>query len=813
MPHHRLGRSHRLLALPALLACAGLHAQTATSSSAAAPADEAKPKLEAVVVSGQGRQQQLQSVPIAIQVMSGEQMRQMGSSNLADAAPHVPGLQIDATQATQPIVMLRGIGTSDFGIGTDSPVGIYVDGVYAGKTGGALLNFNDLKRVEVLKGPQGTLFGRNSAGGAISLVSNDPVFERQLMTQVRLGTEGLRQGQITANTPLGQDLALRVNLVSRHSNGWLRDQTGVRAGGDQSWGARASLLWRASEDTRVILSAEHERLNQRARPALGLVNPLASDPGAPFPADPARFSDPRRASRFATDVSDDRETRDYNGATLRISHDLGWAELQSTTAYRAFDSRNRQDNDGTAHPGLYLSTTNAEHNRSWQQEFRLAGKTGIVDWLGGLSLYREDARQSAYVDSTTTALDLMSANLAGLPLFSTVNALAEGAGVPGISLLGKPWSEVMHNRGRFEAAAVYGDLIWQLTPATRLTTGLRITRDRKRFSWEQPLRSAASLDQDLAVLDAAQLFDGLVAAGAISAEQAALMQAKLRGNALIATSGATPGPLQISRSWSDTSPRLVLDHRLSRELMVYGSLTRGYQAGGFNTLQVNSVYSPERVTSLEIGAKGQQPELGLSWAASFFAYRFDNLQTLQLVPSGSGIPAYQVVVSDQRAEGLDLEARWQAASALQFFGNLEWLNQRYRRGTSSLGQDLKGQPAGAPRLQLSLGAEAHTALWGGQLSARVQASYTSAQRCNDDSYVIGTCLQTPTLRVGEARSRVDARLAWDSADQLWGLALIGTNLADKRYINRIGYEARPLGGAYATLSRPRAVMVEAKARF
>lgn len=804
-------RAPQRLLLPVVLACASLQAQAQAEAPAAEA--EAKSKLETVVVSGQGRQQQLQNVPIAIQVMSGEQMRQMGALNMGDAAPHVPGLQIDANQPTQPRVSLRGIGTGDFGIGTDSPVGIYVDGIYTGKTGGALLNFNDLKRVEVLKGPQGTLFGRNSAGGAISVLSNEPVFERLLQAQLRAGGDGLRQAQLLANTPLTQDLALRASFVSQHSDGWLRDQNGQRAGGEHSWGAKAALLWRASEDTRAILSAEHEKLDQRARPAVGLVALASGASSAPYPLDPQQFIDPRRASRFSTDVSDDRETRDFNGLSLRISHDLGWAELQSTTAYRAFDSRNRQDNDGGAISSLQLGTTNAEHNRSWQQEFRLSGKRDTLDWLAGLSLYREDARQSALVQTNTTTLDGMSANLSGLPLFSTVNALAQGAGLDGFDTLGKSWTEEMRNQGRFEAAAVYGDVIWSLTPATRATFGLRLTQDRKRFSWQQPERDAAALDADLAVLDAVQLWDGMVAAGVLTAEQAAMMQGALRSNSLIATSGATPGPLQIRRSWRDASPRFVLDHKLSRELMVYGSLARGYQAGGFNTLQVNSVYAPEHVTSLEFGAKGQVLPWGLSWAGSVFAYRFDNLQTLQLVTATGAIPAYQVVVSDQRAEGVDLEARWQAAPALQLFGTLEWLNQRYRRGTSSLGNDLAGQPAGAPRLQLSVGAETRWPLWGGQASARVQGSYISAQRCNEESYVQGYCLQTPQLRVGQARQRVDARLAWDAPDQRWGLALVGTNLGDQRYVNRVWYEASPLGQAYATLSKPRSVALEVRARF
>ncbi|MDT9000664.1 TonB-dependent receptor [Paucibacter sp. APW11] len=785
-----------------------VHAQT-QGSEAAAPTQQ----LDAVVVSGQGRQQQLQSVPIAIQVMGAEQLRQQGAANLGDLGARVPGLAIDANQATQPRIELRGIGTADFGIGTDSPVGLYVDGVYTGKTGGALLNFNDVKRVEVLKGPQGTLFGRNSAGGAIAVVSNEPEFSSKAQGLLRAGNQGLVHADLLINQPLSESLALRASLVSQKSSGWLRDAaTGERAGGEGAWGLRAALLWRASEDTKALLSVEHEKLDQRARPAIGLVRATAPGVAPAFPADPAQFLDPRSAP-LLNDVAQDREARDFNGATLRIEHSLPWAEFTSTTAWRHFNSRNRQDNDGSNNPATYLSTTNQEGNTTLQQEFRLAGKSGRSDWLLGLSLYDEKARQTAFIDSTTTALDTLAGNLLGMAPFATVNTLAGALGLPGIDLLAKPWGEQMNNEGRFQAVAVYGDVIWELQKNTHLTTGLRLTHDRKRFSWFNPNRAAPALDEQLALIDGAGLFPTLVGAGALSQDQADALSGALRSNALVVTNGAATAPLQHTRSWNDASPRLVLDHRYSRDLMVYASLTRGYQAGGFNTLQVNSAYEPEHVTSLELGAKGQVLPWGLSYSASLFHYRFNNLQTLQLVPGNGAIPAYQVSISDQRATGLDLDARWKASEALQLSATLEALDQTYSRGLSSAGHSLAGAPVGAPRLSGTLGMDLLWQALGGQASAHLQASYTGATRCNEESYVQGLCLQTPSFRVGGPRERLDARLAWQAASRQWGVALLVNNLLDQRSINRLWYESAPLGTAYATLAKPRSVALELSANF
>lgn len=798
----------RLRPLP--VACAAL-----ALCGTGAQAQESANKLDTVIVSGQGRTQQLQSVPIAIQVLGAEQIKKSGAANLGDLNAHVPGLEIDANQATQPRMSLRGIGTADFGIGTDSPVGIYVDGVYTGKTGGALLNFNDVKRIEVLKGPQGTLFGRNSAGGAISIVTNEPELRASGNAAVRLGENGLRHIDALVNQPLSENVALRASAVGQRSGGDLRDAaTGLRYGGENAWGAKLALLLQAGENTKVVLSAEHEKLDQRARTAVGLVTAVPSGQPLPFPADPATFLDPRRAPLFS-DVPDNKEWREFDGATLRIEHTLPFAEFTSTTAYRRFNSLNRQDNDGTNNPATYLATTNLEHNRSWQQEFRLTGKTSGIDWLAGISFFDERASQTALAATTTTALDTLSGNLLGMPLYSTVNALIAAAGIPGLDVRGQGWQERMTNDARNRAAAVYGDVIWHLSAATNVTTGLRVTRDDKRFGWFNPQREAATLDAQLAALDAAGLFPALVAMGALTQAEADALLAGMTNNALIATQGATAAPLTVRRRWTDVSPRLVLDHRFDRDLMAYASLTRGYQAGGFNTLQVNSIYEPERVDNLELGIKGQLPAAGLSYSAALFHYRFDNLQTLQLVPAGTpgGIPSYQVTISDQRATGLDLEARWQATRDLRFNASVNLIDQTYRRGRTSSGTDLAGQPVGTPKLSMSVGADYGFAAFGGRATAGVQFAYQSAQRCNDESAVQGLCLTTPRFTVGEARQRIDARLAWDSADQRWGVALVGTNLADKRYVHKLWFEAAPLGSGYGTLTKPRMIALELRASY
>ena len=800
-----------LAALMTLGAHAGAWAQQApTPPDAPASAPAATQALDAVTVTGNGRIQQVQSVPIALQIVPAEQIRKLGAANLAEMNGYIPGLQIVADQPTQPLFTLRGIGTGDFGIGTDAPVGVYVDGVYTGKTGGALLNFNDVKRVEVLKGPQGTLFGRNSAGGAISVVTNEPNAAFSASGLLRLGSHNTRHVEAMVNQPLGDNLALRVSGTGQFSNGWQRDAaTGQAERGEHAWGTRMALGWNASDATRVVLSWEHEDLNQRAVPAIGLLaTPTVG-------ADPATYLDPRKAP-LLNDVPDNKESRLFNGVTLRIEHALPWADFTSTTAYRHFNSVNRTDNDGTNQIATYLSTGNVEGNTTWQQEFKLAGRNATVDWLTGASLFRERARQTSEIRTVTNTLDTLFGNVAGVAPFATINSLAQAVGVPGIDLLGQSWQENMFNVGSYEAYALYGDTIWHLTPATNLTTGIRLTRDKKRFSWYSPLRSASGLDAQLGALNAADFFPTLVAAGALSQSDADTLAGLVSSNQLINGQGASGSPLEVQKSWSNVSPRVVLDHRITPDTMVYGSVTRGYQAGGFNALAVNGDYAPETVTSFELGVKSHIREAGLMFSAALFHYKFENLQSLTLVPSGNqaGVPAYQVTLSDQRATGVDLEARWQATRQWRLYTAAEYIDQTYKRHTANDGTDLSGQPVGTPYLTATLGTDYQWQLAGGTATATLQGAYIGATRCNADSLAQGSCLQTPTFQVGSARTRLDARLGWDSAASpsgSWGVALVVNNLANKRYVTSVNYIAAALGSPYAMITPPRFIGLELRA--
>ena len=819
----------------ALLACGAAQAQAADAP-AAAPAEN----LGTVEVSGQSRVQQLQNVPITMQVLGADALKAVGATSLASMNGFIPGLSVDDSQPTQPGYSLRGLGTGDFGIGTDSPVGVYVNGVYTGKTGGALLNFNDIKRVEVLEGPQGTLFGRNSAGGAIAIVQNDPSSRDEASGLVRFGNLGTRHYEALLNKPLGDDVALRFSAVGESSDGWATNRfDGTKLGGRKDWGTRATLRWNGDDST-VTLGWEHEHLQEKARPVWAL-NTTPADLG-----NPANWIDPRTTAPNE-DTDPNVERRSFDGVTLRVEHSLPFAEFTSTTAYRHFASANVEDNDGTGNLATYLSTGNYENNTTVQQEFRLNGHDALVNWVAGASGFFEMARQTSTLVTNTNTLDpiLFATGMFPTPAppFATLTAGAQqlGQALGQASLMnanlldGQRWTEAMNNKGNFKSFAVYGDAIWKLGASDELTTGVRFTRDQKWFSWYSPMRSAPALDAQLAgIADTSNLLLGIPAiANAAGPQITQLLQLTqgLQGvpNIEFNNPEAMAGELSASKAWTNTSPRLVLTHHLNDAHMVYASWTRGYQSGGFPILSAPvggnvPQYQPEYVTSLELGAKGQVRDAGLFYGLTAFHYNFTNLQSLTFVQATGGQIAgtYDITTSNQKASGADLNLQWRAERHWTLHAALEYIDQTYGSYSKTdtdfaTGQpvdvNLDGKATGTPKLAATLGADGQWALADGRASAGLLYGYTSGTRCNQDLELSYGCVTTPRYTVGAPTSRIDLHLGWTPASERWGVGLIVNNLADKRYVNGISTSAAQLGVVYGSATPPRTVMVELSARL
>ncbi|HET7267346.1 MAG TPA: TonB-dependent receptor, partial [Oleiagrimonas sp.] len=620
-------------------------------------AEDQPEQLATTVVTALSRKQKLEDVPIAIQVISAKSVDMHAATDLSKMDEFVPGLVIHASQPTQPRYQIRGIGSNNFGIGGAPSVGVYIDGVYSGRTGASLLAFNDVKRIEVLKGPQGTLFGRNTAAGAISVITNRPSHQFEAHGRIRVGRFGERYGNALVNLPVGDDMAYRFSVFDNQSDGWARDAvTGKHYGGNDDWGARMSWLWDPSDSTEFWLTFTHERLDMAGRPAFGVI-PLSDDnyQRAPYPADPATYLDPLDAPLL--NDADGYEKRRYNNIRLHIDHYMDWGHFTSITSWTQFNTTNLADFDGTNHIVDYLDEGNVESNRSLYHEFRLSGDTRLMNWVVGASWYKEDAHQRSQVDLYTDSIDSLILNL-GIPtgtpdgtLYHYFNSVLQAYHLP-FTVLGEPWREETLNHQRYTSMALYGDVIWHLTDSLDLTTGVRLSRDIKHFSWYNMPREAASLDQTINTLQ--QM--GLLAAAGVN-------PAVFRQNLVL--TDAVGVPVQVSDSWSDVSPRIVLSDHFTDNVMGYVSVAKGYQAGGYNSVQVNSYFEPEKVWNYEAGIKSSFPEQHLVVNASIYHYKYSNLQSLRLDPNtaGSGVPRYLVSSSDEKADGMDVAMQWHPTRA------------------------------------------------------------------------------------------------------------------------------------------------------
>lgn len=824
---------HRLAAGIACALAAGTWGFTpaARAQASAPPPPVHAAELGKVTVTAQSRSQEVQDVPIAMAIVSAAELGDIAATDLSYTNLFVPGLVVDGSDPTQPTYRLRGIETNDFGIGTDSAVGVYVNGVYQTRSGGALMALNDVARVEVLKGPQGTLFGRNTAAGAISIITNEPVDRFEGKARVRLGEYGRRYGDALLNVPVNQDLALRLSVLDNQSNGYLRDAvTGQHYGKDDEWGARAVARWQVTPDSTVHLSWDHDRLKQPSRMDIGLIPLSATDlyQRAPFPADPSTYYDPVHAPFFNDSVGG-RERRQYNGWTLTFDHAFDWGGFTSTTNYAVYNISHVEDGDGTNHITTHLDTGVISDGRTLYQEFKLSGSNALIDWVSGASFYSEHANQTSLATVNTDTYDTLAIN-SGLgaqftpdgTLFHYFDSLLQAFGLP-YRLLGEPWTETISNKGRFSAYAVYGDAIWHVTDRFNLTTGLRYTHDRKYFDWYTPVRQAPGLDQTIAELDAAGILDlaPALTGGALSAEalRAILTRNQIFPNAV--------GQL-VSRDnrWSDFSPRLVADYHFSEDVMGYASLARGYKAGGYNGTEPGSQFAPEKVWNAEVGVKSNFPAQHLLLNASVYHYRYTNKQTLVVVPStsGLGVPTYQVSNTSQDASGLDLQLQWRPLDALQLAFNGSFIDSKYSSARvpagldgsgSAIYLDVSGQPVDEPRFSYSLSGDyTWQGVAGGNLVFHANYGYRGRMRCNDASVYQGKCALATNFDLGKPQQRTDLRLDWNARDGHWGLGAYVNNLFDTRYVSGLGTISQSvLGTPYAYVTPPRMWGVEARYKF
>lgn len=748
--------------------------------------------IEVIEVTAQKRVQNIQQVPIAINAFSAEQIDKLGAQSIDGLGGATPGMESNNVEVTQPNYTIRGIKTNDFGIGSDPAVAVYVDGVYIGRGGSAQLNFNDIQRVEILKGPQGTLFGRNAVAGAIHVITKQPEGELGANFRLSMGNYGKVKAQGMLNIPLDDNLFLRTSALVNDMDGYIDAADGGDLGAQNNKSFRSSLLWEANSATQVIWRGEFDVTDNDGSPAASTLSSISA-------------ADPYGA--HATDI-DAREKRNLLGLSMQVDHELSWASLTSITAWREFDSENLREEDGSDNRRFFFATRNQEENKQFSQEFRLTSNSqGPLSWVTGVNYAWEDAEQTHNVILTGSTVDTFMLLSAGMTP-DMVTQVDEGTGIAGfmltnfsddLSLLSmmsgldvmtlagwiaaenirKPWLEQTQNTGDYQSYSLYGDMTYALTDSLDLTLGARYTYDTKDFSIFSAYRNEISIPIDGV--------DG-IPTGLAFFDQFDPKQEQ-------------------DDSWSKLTPRVVLDYQASRDLLLYLSLTEGFKAGGFNSLGFDPAFEPEEVWNYEFGFKSSWLSQRLRINGSAFYWDYTDLQVLKLSGPDGEIPTYNIRNADAEGQGFELEMQWQVSDALTLTANYGYLDTEYTRYALFPGEtdDLTGRPLSSmPKNKAFFAIDYSWPVSSGELDLRWDYRWVDDRldRSGDDE-----------TRDIEGYGISNMRLSYLTANGQWQFALYANNLFDEEYLLRNGGQGSAIGSPVTRRGMPRTYGVEVSLLF
>ncbi|MDQ3039739.1 MAG: TonB-dependent receptor, partial [Pseudomonadota bacterium] len=711
------------------------------------PQEEAK-TLDTIVVTAQKREEQLQDVPIVVTALSQEALQDAGVRDVKDLQMLVPGLTVTSTQSeASTTARIRGVGTVGDNIGLESSVGVVIDGVYRPRNSVGFGDLGELERIEVLKGPQGTLFGKNTSAGVINVITKKPDFVRSGEFEVTAGTPGALGFSASFNTPVGERNAFRIFATQRNRDGFMDVLTGAgprtkREDYDQDYNSvRAQWRMEFSDTLDINFIADATKRDENCCTAVttvrgltaDIVNRLSVDEGVVLVADP-------EARRAYSNRSTEQRIRD-KGLSAEVNWTSPWfggATLTSITAARDWKTVNGLDFDYTTADILYRNAIGDESFsgfKQFSQEFRFTGSTDRVDWMVGMFYSNEDiARNESYRVGRDYGAYLSSAVLTLInPAFrnapSSNSFLQEVASPNPASPL--PYSALFGNLSALdrydqnaESIALFTNNTFHLTDAFDIVLGLRYTNEDKELDSQYSNPSGGAACGTLLTLSATpagqQALGGRIAGALIrrgvppsSLTPAALGQIAQNVGGLTCLPWVNPLHNAASRDthqersekeWSGT---LKFVWRPSDNVMTYLSGARGYKAGGFNFDRVQSSnglssgnslgvvpvldtsFPGEFVDSYELGTKTSWAGGNLLLNATLFHQTFSDFQLNSFLGTSFVVRSIPKVTS----RGVDTEVQWQSAgiSGLMLQGGVTYANTDY--GDTIPGCDFVGPGA------------------------------------------------------------------------------------------------------------------------
>jgi iron complex outermembrane receptor protein len=735
--------------------------------------------LEEVVVTARKVEESLQDVPITVSAFTGDALDAKGLTNISEIGNFTPGLEMDSTAAISGssaavTTFIRGIGMSDFLLTIDPGVGLYVDDVYVARSVGGLVDLLDIERVEVLKGPQGTLFGRNTIGGAISIISKDPAREFSGSIGTSIGTDQRFDLRAKVNVPLSENLFSSLSFSSKTKDGYGTKlpvpsdyiplsvpagaapdafDNGILYGDDDKLGevntisARAKFLYEGENlEARLSFDATRARETAPTSTLLGFAPTYGT--GAALADAHNAFAVP--AGRLAYDerwITGDKHSTygtapthsDYDlfGAALILNWSIGAVDVKSITSYRDLDSDFGRDGDSS--PIVLDHTRNQYEHTQKTQEFQFTGLAfnDKLNWLAGIYYFEEDG-----VDRVQVPLGLeVDLALAGTP-GAVINL----------------WLDEK-NEVENTSKAVFAQATYSFTDSLSATFGIRRTEDEKTYT---PTH---------------------------------------------VTQGINPIELLIDTrtvKFSDTSPRFSIDYRWNDNLFTYFSYSEAFKSGGFTGRTVDPSagvrpFEPEEAETLEVGFKIDLDSMRLNGA--IFSTDYTNLQLI----NQEGITPITVNAGTSEISGFELELLAKPTDALTIAAGYSYIDASYEEitdpnATTTVDNKFANTPENSYSLSLDYSIEA---IANGSVNLHLDYNW------KDDHY---NDAENTQLLFQEAFGLLGLSVTYTSAAENWKITAGVANATDELYLYS-GFSQPGVGFVEGSYSRGREFYMSASYEF
>ncbi len=745
-------------------------------------------QLEEIVVTAQKKEESLQDIPLAITAFSGDQIREDGVANLEDIGSRTPGLVFSAFSAGQPEIAIRGIGTKEDGAAASDSTVVSIDDVYIAARTAQVFDIFDLERVEVLRGPQGTLYGKNSIGGSINFVTarpSDTLIGRARMT---VGDNGRFDYGAMVSGPLTDNLLGKLTFSQRNYDGHLHNVLdGSTRGSQDTLAWRGQLLWIINDNVNLLFSADgaDDDNGDTNREPVGhagdSVNGDANDPIAVNEAF-GGAGDPFSAANDEIGYTD----REVEGYSVRLTADFDALTLTSITSWRESDFDWAEDSEGlpglsTTDPtvapelGFRRDVTDAaiESTEQITQELRLSSQGESSDWVVGLFYSLEDIERTETFCIPNCGGNVIPVDYGRLPDRLIVNSSQQ--------------------KNDSTSWAVYGQNTWRINDSFSVTAGLRYSYEEKEVAF------AGDID------------DGIAPVGVFIQENFYV---------------------ESKDDWSNVSAKIAADWQFSEDAMLYASIGNGFKSGGFigspSTPQraLNS-FDEEEAINYEVGLKSTWFDQSLRLNVAAFYTDYSNLQVTRFTQLADN-PGNQFgeFITENAAEadisGVEVEFTWLPIDALEFGGSVAFLQTEYSDFTPEVANLAPGGGT-LPCADGTLGVSSDPAdgcipnFSGNELRQAPEFTAHAYGRYGFDLGDNGTLYAKVSYRYQDksyydpdnndittipSYDLWDAHIAWHSASENWNITAWVKNLADEEYRTHI-YSQRSSQIAFATFGAPR----------